>query len=143
MKLMLQTHHLPSKFWLYGEGMLKLLLYLNSPLSSGSTAKPEGLHDIVRAGAMGLKLHEDWGALMLQSTIVNIHTDTLNASGFVEHTIAAFKGRTIHIYHSEGAGGHAPDIIKVCGVKNVPPSSTNPTRPFTSNTIDEHLDMLV
>ncbi|KAB2634662.1 urease-like [Pyrus ussuriensis x Pyrus communis] len=98
MKLVLQTtDDLPLNFGFTGKG---------------STAKPEGLHDIVRAGAMGLKLHEDWGALMLQSTI----------SGFVEHTIAALKGRTIHIYLSEGAGGHAPDIIKVCGLKNVPPS---------------------
>ncbi|MED6133994.1 hypothetical protein PIB30_117031 [Stylosanthes scabra] len=104
---------------------------------------------------MGLKLHEDWGttpaAIDSCLTIaeqydiqVNIHTDTLNESGFVEHTIDAFKGRTIHTYHSEGAGGgHAPDIIKVCGVKNVLPSSTNPTRPYTSNTVDEHLDMLM
>lgn len=141
MKLMLQaTDDLPLNFGFTGKG---------------NTAKPEGMHDIVRAGAMGLKLHEDWGstpaaidnclAVGDQYDIqVNIHTDTLNESGFVEHTIAAFKGRTIHTYHSEGAGGgHAPDIIKVCGVKNVLPSSTNPTRPFTSNTIDEHLDMLM
>ncbi|MBA0815258.1 hypothetical protein Gohar_021020, partial [Gossypium harknessii] len=104
---------------------------------------------------MGLKLHEDWGTTPaaidsclavaeLYDIQVNIHTDTLNESGFVEQTINAFKGRTIHTYHSEGAGGgHAPDIIKVCGVKNVLPSSTNPTRPYTSNTIDEHLDMLM
>ncbi|XP_058192668.1 urease [Rhododendron vialii] len=121
----------------------------------GNGSKPEGLHEIVRAGAMGLKLHEDWGttpaAIDNCLTVgeqydiqVNIHTDTLNESGFVEHTIAAFRDRTIHTYHSEGAGGgHAPDIIKVCGVKNVLPSSTNPTRPYTSNTIDEHLDMLM
>ncbi|GLT30141.1 hypothetical protein SLA2020_049590 [Shorea laevis] len=121
----------------------------------GNGAKPEELHEIVRAGAMGLKLHEDWGTTPAaidncltvgeQHDIqVNIHTDTLNESGYVEQTISAFKGRTIHTYHSEGAGGgHAPDIIKVCGVKNVLPSSTNPTRPFTSNTIDEHLDMLM
>ncbi|KAG5521892.1 hypothetical protein RHGRI_034200 [Rhododendron griersonianum] len=121
----------------------------------GNGSKPEGLHEIVRAGAMGLKLHEDWGttpaAIDNCLTVgeqydiqVNIHTDTLNESGFVEHTIAAFRDRTIHCYHSEGAGGgHAPDIIKVCGVKNVLPSSTNPTRPYTSNTIDEHLDMLM
>lgn len=141
MKLMLQsTDDLPLNFGFTGKG---------------NTSKPDGLHEIIRAGAMGLKLHEDWGttpaAIDNCLTVgeqydiqVNIHTDTLNESGFVEHTIAAFKGRTIHTYHSEGAGGgHAPDIIKVCGVKNVLPSSTNPTRPFTSNTIDEHLDMLM
>ncbi|KAA8533279.1 hypothetical protein F0562_033188 [Nyssa sinensis] len=141
MKLMLQsTDELPLNFGFTGKG---------------NTAKPDGLHEIIRAGAMGLKLHEDWGttpaAIDNCLTVadqydvqVNIHTDTLNESGFVEHTIAAFKDRTIHTYHSEGAGGgHAPDIIKVCGVKNVLPSSTNPTRPFTSNTIDEHLDMLM
>jgi urease len=100
-------------------------------------------------------LHEDWGStpaaidncLSVAEAFdiqVNIHTDTLNESGCVEPSIAAFKDRTIHTYHSEGAGGgHAPDIIKVCGVKNVLPSSTNPTRPFTLNTVDEHLDMLV
>ncbi|KAF5189930.1 Urease subunit alpha [Thalictrum thalictroides] len=121
----------------------------------GNSSKPEGLHEIIKSGAMGLKLHEDWGttpaaidnclSVAAQYDIqVNIHTDTLNESGCVEHTIAAFKGRTIHTYHSEGAGGgHAPDIIKVCGVKNVLPSSTNPTRPFTLNTVDEHLDMLM
>lgn len=121
----------------------------------GNSAKPEGLTDIIMAGAMGLKLHEDWGStpaaidncLTVAEAFdiqVNIHTDTLNESGCVEHTIAAFKDRTIHTYHSEGAGGgHAPDIIKVCGVKNVLPSSTNPTRPFTVNTVDEHLDMLL
>ncbi|XP_058102247.1 urease isoform X2 [Magnolia sinica] len=121
----------------------------------GNTAKPDGLPEIIKAGAMGLKLHEDWGStpaaidncLTVAEAYdiqVNIHTDTLNESGCVEHTIAAFKERTIHTYHSEGAGGgHAPDIIKVCGVKNVLPSSTNPTRPFTTNTIDEHLDMLM
>lgn len=141
MRLMLQsTDDLPLNFGFTGKG---------------NSAKPDGLHEIIRAGAMGLKLHEDWGttpeAIDNCLTVadqydiqVNIHTDTLNESGFVEHTIAAFKGRTIHTYHSEGAGGgHAPDIIKVCGVKNVLPSSTNPTRPFTSNTIDEHLDMLM
>ncbi|KAI8528009.1 hypothetical protein RHMOL_Rhmol12G0118300 [Rhododendron molle] len=141
MKLMLEsTDDLPLNFGFTGKG-------------NGS--KPEGLHEIVRAGAMGLKLHEDWGttpaAIDNCLTVgeqydiqVNIHTDTLNESGFVEHTIAAFRDRTIHTYHSEGAGGgHAPDIIKVCGVKNVLPSSTNPTRPYTSNTIDEHLDMLM
>lgn len=121
----------------------------------GNSAKPEGIIEIIKSGAMGLKLHEDWGStpaaidncLEVAETFdiqVNIHTDTLNESGCVEHTIAAFKDRTIHTYHSEGAGGgHAPDIIKVCGVKNVLPSSTNPTRPFTSNTVDEHLDMLL
>jgi urease len=121
----------------------------------GNTTKPDGLAEIIKAGAMGLKLHEDWGStpaaidncLSVAEAFdiqVNIHTDTLNESGCVEHTIAAFKDRTIHTYHSEGAGGgHAPDIIKVCGVKNVLPSSTNPTRPFTLNTVDEHLDMLV
>lgn len=141
MKFMLQsTDDLPLNFGFTGKG---------------NSAKPDGLHEIIRAGAMGLKLHEDWGTtpaaidncltVAEQYDIqVNIHTDTLNESGFVEHTIAAFKDRTIHTYHSEGAGGgHAPDIIKVCGVKNVLPSSTNPTRPFTSNTIDEHLDMLM
>lgn len=121
----------------------------------GNSAKPEGIIEIIKSGAMGLKLHEDWGStpaaidncLEVAENFdiqVNIHTDTLNESGCVEHTIAAFKDRTIHTYHSEGAGGgHAPDIIKVCGVKNVLPSSTNPTRPFTSNTVDEHLDMLL
>ncbi|XP_075086983.1 urease isoform X3 [Nicotiana tabacum] len=141
MELMLQsTDELPLNFGFTGKG---------------NSSKAEGLHEIIKAGAMGLKLHEDWGttpaaidmclAVADQYDIqVNIHTDTLNESGFVEHTIAAFKGRTIHTYHSEGAGGgHAPDIIKVCGVKNVIPSSTNPTRPFTLNTVDEHLDMLM
>ncbi|WCJ38712.1 urease [Euphorbia peplus] len=141
MKLMLQsTDYLPLNFGFTGKG---------------NASKPDELHEIIKAGAMGLKLHEDWGTTPAAidnclnvaeeyDVQVNIHTDTLNESGFVEHTIAAFKGRTIHTYHSEGAGGgHAPDIIKVCGVKNVIPSSTNPTRPFTSNTIDEHLDMLM
>ncbi|KAG9447204.1 hypothetical protein H6P81_013332 [Aristolochia fimbriata] len=121
----------------------------------GNSAKSDGLREIIMAGAMGLKLHEDWGTtpaainncLSIAEEFdiqVNIHTDTLNESGCVEHTIAAFKERTIHTYHSEGAGGgHAPDIIKVCGVKNVLPSSTNPTRPYTRNTVDEHLDMLM
>ncbi|KAG4989990.1 hypothetical protein JHK85_032973 [Glycine max] len=133
MKLMLQsTDDMPLNFGFTGKG---------------NSAKPDELHEIIRAGAMGLKLHEDWGttpAAIDSCLTVNIHTDTLNESGFVEHTIAAFKGRTIHTYHSEGAGGgHAPDIIKVCGEKNVLPSSTNPTRPYTHNTIDEHLDMLM
>ncbi len=109
----------------------------------------------VDAGACGLKLHEDWGTTPAaidnclavaddMDVQVPIHTDTLNESGFVEDTVAAFKGRTIHTYHTEGAGGgHAPDIIKVCGEANVLPSSTNPTRPYTVNTLDEHLDMLM
>ena len=124
-------------------------------LGKGNSAKPEGLVEQVLAGAMGLKLHEDWGTT--PATIdtcltvadrydvqVAIHTDTLNEAGFVENTIAAFKNRVIHTYHTEGAGGgHAPDIIKVCGQANVLPSSTNPTRPFTANTLEEHLDMLM
>jgi len=123
--------------------------------AKGNASKPDSLREQVAAGACGLKLHEDWGTT--PSAIDNclsvadeldvqtaIHTDTLNESGFVEHTIAAFKGRTIHTFHTEGAGGgHAPDIIKVCGEANVLPSSTNPTRPFTVNTVDEHLDMLM
>jgi urease subunit alpha len=121
----------------------------------GNASEPDALVEQVAAGAIGLKLHEDWGTT--PSAIdcclgvaedmdiqVAIHTDTLNESGFVENTIAAFKGRTIHAFHTEGAGGgHAPDIIKVCGEQNVLPSSTNPTRPFTVNTVDEHLDMLM
>jgi len=121
----------------------------------GNTAMPQGLVDQIAAGAIGLKLHEDWGTTPAaidaclkiadkHDIQVTIHTDTLNESAFVEGTIAAFKGRTIHTYHSEGAGGgHAPDIIRICGEPNVLPSSTNPTRPFTVNTIDEHLDMLL
>jgi urease subunit alpha len=121
----------------------------------GNTAKPAGLADQIKAGVIGLKLHEDWGttpaAIDCCLTVadehdiqVTIHTDTLNESTFVEGTIAAFKGRTIHTYHSEGAGGgHAPDIIRICGEPNVLPSSTNPTKPYTVNTIDEHLDMLM
>lgn len=121
----------------------------------GNTAMPVGLDDQIIAGAIGLKLHEDWGTTpaaidcCLQvadqyDVQVTIHTDTLNESGFVEASLAAMKGRTIHTYHSEGAGGgHAPDIIKVCGQPNVLPSSTNPTRPYTVNTLDEHLDMLM
>ncbi len=124
-------------------------------LGKGNTALPEGLPAQIAAGAVGMKLHEDWGTTPAaidcclgvaddHDVQVCIHTDTLNESGFVEATIAAFKGRTIHTYHTEGAGGgHAPDIIKVCGEPNVIPSSTNPTRPFTVNTIDEHLDMLM
>jgi urease subunit alpha len=121
----------------------------------GNTSSPEGLVDQIRAGAVGLKLHEDWGTTPpaidcclsvaeAEDVQVTIHTDTLNESGYVDDSIAAFKGRTIHTYHSEGAGGgHAPDIIRVCGEPNVIPSSTNPTRPFTVNTLDEHLDMLM
>ncbi|MBI3231933.1 MAG: urease subunit alpha [Candidatus Doudnabacteria bacterium] len=121
----------------------------------GNASKPEGLVEQIEAGACGLKLHEDWGsapgsidcALSVADEMdvqVLIHTDTLNESGFVENTAASFKGRTIHTFHTEGAGGgHAPDIIKLCGEKNVLPSSTNPTRPFTANTLTEHLDMLM
>jgi urease subunit alpha len=121
----------------------------------GNASATEPLVEMVRAGAVALKLHEDWGttpsAIDTCLTVadkldvqVAIHTDTLNESGFVEDTIAAIKGRNIHAFHTEGAGGgHAPDIIKVCGLANVLPSSTNPTRPFTVNTIDEHLDMLM
>lgn len=124
-------------------------------LGKGNSSQPQALEEQVLAGAMGLKLHEDWGttpaAIDTCLTVadrydvqVAIHTDTLNEAGFVEATIAAFKGRTIHTYHTEGAGGgHAPDIIKVCGEANVLPSSTNPTRPYTLNTLDEHLDMLM
>lgn len=140
-RLMLQaTDGLPMNFGFTGKG---------------NASRPDGLADVLAAGALGLKLHEDWGttpaaidcclALAEQHDVqVTIHTDTLNESGFVDDSIAAFKGRTIHTYHSEGAGGgHAPDIIKVCAVPNVLPSSTNPTRPFTVNTLDEHLDMLM
>ncbi|MBO6521092.1 MAG: urease subunit alpha [Rhodospirillales bacterium] len=121
----------------------------------GNASKPEGLYEQVLAGACSLKLHEDWGttpgaidcclSVADQMDVqVMIHTDTLNESGFVENTVASFKGRTIHAFHTEGAGGgHAPDIIKVCGEENVIPSSTNPTRPYTVNTLEEHLDMLM
>ena len=121
----------------------------------GNASRPAALEEMVKAGACALKLHEDWGTTPAAIDCclsvaddydmqVMIHTDTLNESGFVEDTIKAFKGRTIHAFHTEGAGGgHAPDIIKVAGLKNVLPSSTNPTRPFTRNTIDEHLDMLM
>jgi urease subunit alpha len=124
-------------------------------LGKGNASRPEALAEQVRAGAMGLKLHEDWGTTPAaidcclgvadeMDVQVAIHTDTLNESGFVEATVAAFKGRTIHTYHTEGAGGgHAPDIIKVAALPNVLPSSTNPTRPYTVNTIAEHLDMLM
>lgn len=124
-------------------------------LGKGNASLPQALGEQVRAGAMGLKLHEDWGTTPAaigncldvaekMDVQVAIHTDTLNESGFVEDTLAAFKGRCIHTYHTEGAGGgHAPDIIKACGLPNVLPSSTNPTRPYTVNTVDEHLDMLM
>ncbi len=124
-------------------------------LGKGNASLKEPLSEQVAAGAIGLKLHEDWGTTPAaidaclsvaeeMDVQVAIHTDTLNESGFVEDTIAAFKGRVIHTYHTEGAGGgHAPDIIKACGEDNVLPSSTNPTRPYTVNTIDEHLDMLM
>jgi urease subunit alpha len=140
-ELMLQaTDSLPLNIGLTGKG--------NSSLSNG-------LVDQIRAGAIGLKLHEDWGTTPPaidcclsvaddEDIQVTIHTDTLNESGYVDDTIAAFKGRTIHTYHTEGAGGgHAPDIMRVCGEPNVIPSSTNPTRPYTVNTLDEHLDMLM
>ncbi|CAG8595446.1 5020_t:CDS:2 [Funneliformis caledonium] len=121
----------------------------------GNASDPIALSEQIKAGAAGLKLHEDWGTTPAAidtclsvcdefDVQVTIHTDTLNESGFVENSIAAFKDRTIHAYHSEGAGGgHAPDIIKVCGEPNIIPSSTNPTRPFTANTLDEHVDMLM
>tara|TARA_R110002096_G_scaffold32205_4_gene93821 strand:+ start:161 stop:1864 length:1704 start_codon:yes stop_codon:yes gene_type:complete len=124
-------------------------------LGKGNASLPAALDEQILAGAMGLKLHEDWGTTPAaidncldvaerHDVQVAIHTDTLNESGFVEDTVAAFRGRTIHTYHTEGAGGgHAPDIIRVCGEANVLPSSTNPTRPYTVNTIDEHLDMLM
>jgi len=121
----------------------------------GNASDSKALVEMVEAGACGLKLHEDWGTTPAAidtclgvaeqlDIAVAIHTDTLNESGFVENTVAAFKGRNIHAFHTEGAGGgHAPDIIKLCGLPNVLPSSTNPTRPFTVNTVDEHLDMLM
>ena len=124
-------------------------------LGKGNSSLPGALEEQVRAGALGLKLHEDWGTTPAAidqclsvadrfDVQVAIHTDTLNEAGFVEDTIAAVKGRTIHTYHTEGAGGgHAPDIIRLCGESNVLPSSTNPTMPFTRNTMDEHLDMLM
>ncbi|MGA7933501.1 MAG: urease subunit alpha [Kovacikia sp.] len=124
-------------------------------LGKGNSSQPDALEEQVEAGVMGLKLHEDWGTTPAAidtclsvadeyDVQVAIHTDTLNEAGFVEDTIAAFKHRVIHTYHTEGAGGgHAPDIIKVCGEANVLPSSTNPTRPYTVNTLDEHLDMLM
>ncbi|WP_022954636.1 urease subunit alpha [Leucothrix mucor] len=124
-------------------------------LGKGNASVQGALNEQIEAGAMGLKLHEDWGttpaaidtclsAAEDYDVQIAIHTDTLNESGFVEDTMAAFKGRTIHTYHTEGAGGgHAPDIIRACGEDNVLPSSTNPTRPYTINTVDEHLDMLM
>jgi urease subunit alpha len=124
-------------------------------LGKGNTSQPEGAMEQIEAGAIGLKLHEDWGSTPAAidnclnvaeqtDTQVAIHTDTLNESGFVEDSIDAFKGRTIHTFHCEGAGGgHAPDILKVVGQANVLPSSTNPTRPYTVNTLDEHVDMLM
>jgi urease subunit alpha len=124
-------------------------------LGKGNGSMPQPLREQIEAGALGLKLHEDWGTTPAAidcclgvaeeyDVQVAIHTDTLNEAGFVEDSIAAFRGRTIHTYHTEGAGGgHAPDILRVCGEANVLPSSTNPTRPFTVNTLEEHLDMLM
>jgi urease subunit alpha len=145
-----------------GAGHLRMMLQATDGLplnfgftGKGNTALPAGLPEQILGGAMGLKLHEDWGTTPAaidcclriadeHDIQVTIHTDTLNESGFVEATLAAINGRTIHTYHTEGAGGgHAPDIIRVCGEPNVLPSSTNPTRPYTVNTIDEHLDMLM
>ncbi|KAI0078785.1 urease [Panus rudis PR-1116 ss-1] len=146
----------PGKF--YMQHMLAAVdgLPMNIAITGkGNDSGTVALEEIVKAGAAGLKLHEDWGSTPSAITSaldvgdkydvqVNIHTDTLNESGFVESTIKAFGGRTIHTYHTEGAGGgHAPDIIVVCGLDNVLPSSTNPTRPYTNNTLDEHLDMLM
>ena len=145
-----------------GSRHVRLMLLANDPLpmnfgflGKGNTSMPAGIEEQIRSGALGLKLHEDWGSTPAAidcclteadrfDVQVAIHTDTLNESGFVDVSIAAFKGRTIHTYHTEGAGGgHAPDIIRVCGEPNVLPSSTNPTRPYTVNTLDEHLDMLM
>ncbi len=124
-------------------------------LGKGNASRPEGLNEQIEAGAIGLKLHEDWGTTPKaidtclsvadrHDVQVAIHTDTLNEAGYIEDTIKAIKGRAIHSFHTEGAGGgHAPDIIKICGEPNVLPSSTNPTMPFTVNTMDEHLDMLI
>jgi urease subunit alpha len=145
-----------------GSGHIRLMLQATDAFAmnfgftgKGNTSRPEGLVEQIRGGAIGLKLHEDWGTTPAaidccldvadkHDVQVTIHTDTLNESGFVDDSIAAFKGRTIHTYHTEGAGGgHAPDIIRVCGEPNVLPSSTNPTRPYTANTLDEHLDMLM
>ena len=145
-----------------GSRHIRLMLQANDALpmnfgflGKGNTSMPAGLEEQIRSGAVGLKLHEDWGSTPAAidcclteadrfDVQVAIHTDTLNESGFVDVSMAAFKGRTIHTYHTEGAGGgHAPDIIRVCGEPNVLPSSTNPTRPYTVNTLDEHLDMLM
>src|SRR5467141_1794344 len=146
----------PSAFYLRAMLQATDALPLNFGFTGkGNTALPAGLADQILGGAIGLKLHEDWGTTPAaidcclrvadeHDVQVTIHTDTLNEAGFVDATIAAIKGRTIHTYHTEGAGGgHAPDIIKVCGEANVLPSSTNPTRPYTINTLDEHLDMLM
>lgn len=146
----------PGAFHLRGMLQATDALPLNFGFTGkGNTSLPEGLPEQIRAGAIGLKLHEDWGTTPAaidcclrvaddHDVQVTIHTDTLNESGFVETTLAAIAGRTIHTYHSEGAGGgHAPDIIRVCGEPHVLPSSTNPTRPYTVNTVDEHLDMLM
>ncbi len=139
-RMLLGTDHFPLNIGLTGKG---------------NSRHPAGLVDQIAAGAIGLKLHEDWGTtpsvidcslnIVEQEDVqLTIHTDTLNESGYVDDSLAALKGRTVHTYHSEGAGGgHAPDIIRVCGVPHVLPSSTNPTRPFTINTLDEHLDMLM
>jgi urease subunit alpha len=145
-----------------GAGHIRMMLQATDGLplnfgftGKGNTALPAGLPEQILGGAIGLKLHEDWGTTPAaidcclriadeHDVQVTIHTDTLNESGFVDATIAALKGRTIHTYHSEGAGGgHAPDLIRICAEPNVLPSSTNPTRPYTVNTIDEHLDMLM
>ncbi|MEX7542836.1 urease subunit alpha, partial [Acinetobacter baumannii] len=124
-------------------------------LGKGNLSLPDPIREQIKAGVIGLKLHEDWGSTPAAidnclsvadeyDVQVAIHTDTLNEGGFLEETLAAFKDRTIHTYHTEGAGGgHAPDILKAIGQSNVLPSSTNPTRPYTINTIDEHLDMLM
>ena len=139
-KMMLSTQDMPMNFGFLGKGNASL---------------PKALEEQIEAGVCGLKLHEDWGTTPASidncltvadryNVQIAIHTDTLNEAGFMEDTLAAFKGRTIHTYHTEGAGGgHSPDIIRACGEANVLPSSTNPTRPYTVNTVDEHLDMLM
>lgn len=144
----------PSKFYLEAMMLATDGIPLNWGFSGkGNDSGKQGLRDIVEAGAMSLKIHEDWGSTpeVIDASLIvadeydiqiNIHTDTLNEAGYVESTIDAFKGRTIHTYHTEGAGGgHAPDIIVVCEHPNVLPSSTNPTRPYAVNTLDEHLDV--
>jgi urease subunit alpha len=146
----------PGAFYLARMLQATDVLPVNIGLTAkGNSSRPEGLDDQVRAGAIGLKLHEDWGTTPAtidaclriadaEDVQVTIHTDTLNESGYVDDSLRAIAGRTIHTYHSEGAGGgHAPDIIRVCGEPYVLPSSTNPTRPLTVNTLDEHLDMLM